>query len=112
MKKIALSLGLAALAFAAHAQSAEVSASDRAATSAVAGFVNHPYHCSQMMGGGNDGDLLPASYNAALDASLREINAPVDQAFALLNARCAKRVAELRAQRGQQVSTLDHSGAR
>ncbi len=110
MKKIALSLGLATLAFAAHAQSAEVSATTSA--SAVASFVNHPYNCTQMMGGGNDGDLLPASYNTALDASLREINAPVDQAFALLNARCAQRVAELRAQRGQQVSTLDRSSAR
>ncbi len=87
MKKIAVSLALSALAFTAHAQSIGTG-------SAVASFVNQPYNCAQMLGGGNDGDTLPSNYNVALDASLKEINAPVDQAFALLNARCAQRVSQ------------------
>lgn len=101
MKKIAVSLALSAIAFAAQAQSM-----DAPGSSAVSSFVNQPYNCAQMLGGGNDGDTLSTSYNVALDASLKEINAPVDQAFALLNARCAQRVSERQVQRAQYVSEL------
>lgn len=96
MKKITFSIALAAMALAAHAQNMEAAApSDLVAASAVSRFVNHPYNCQQMLGGGDDGDTLPTSYNDALDASLKEIKAPVDQAFAQLNARCAQHVSEL-----------------
>ncbi len=110
MKKIAVSLAFAATAFAAHAQSMEApgqSASDT--PSAVSRFVEQPYNCTQMLGGGNDGDLLPTSYNVALDASLKEIKAPVAQAFALLNARCAQRLGARPSQGAQRVSELNRS---
>ncbi|MEQ1658379.1 MAG: hypothetical protein ABL896_06330 [Hylemonella sp.] len=94
MKKIAVSIAFAAMVIATHAQSMETPAPSAAASSAVARFVDQPYNCMQMLGGGNDGDTLPTSYNVALDASLKEINAPVDQAFAQLNARCAMRVSD------------------
>jgi len=96
MKKIAVSIAFAAMAIGTHAQSMETSAPSATAASAVASFVDQPYNCVQMLGGGNDGDTLSTSYNVALDASLKEINAPVDQAFAQLNARCAMRMSESR----------------
>lgn len=105
MKKIAVSLALSAIAFAAHAQSMDT-------PSAVSRFVDQPYNCAHMLGGGNDGDLLPSSYNVALDASLKEIKAPVDQAFALLNARCAQRVSLRPAQGVERVSELSLPAAR
>jgi hypothetical protein len=101
MKKIAVSLALSAIAFAAQAQNMD------APGSAVSSFVDQPYNCVQMLGGGNDGDTLPSSYNVALDASLKEIKAPVDQAFALLNARCAQRVSERQSQGVARVSELN-----
>lgn len=101
MKKIAVSLALSAIAFVAHAQNM-----DTPGSSAVSRFVDQPYNCAQMLGGGNDGDTLSSSYNVALDASLKEIKAPVDQAFALLNARCAQRVSERQVQGAQRVSEL------
>jgi len=104
MKKIAVSLALSAIAFAAQAQNMDAPGSS---ASAVASFVNQPHNCMQMLGGGNDGDTLPTSYNVALDASLKEIKAPVDQAFALLNARCAQRVLSERPSQGvARVSEL------
>jgi len=102
MKKIAVSLALSAIAFAAQAQNMD------APGSAVSRFVDQPYNCAQMLGGGNDGDTLSTSYNVALDASLKEIKAPVDQAFALLNARCAQRVISERQSQGvARVSELN-----
>lgn len=93
MKKLLVSTALAAISFAAHAQNMGAPTQpDFAAASAVARFVDHPYNCKQMLGGGDDGDLLPTSFNVALDASLREINAPVDQALARIRAHCAQRV--------------------
>jgi len=106
MKKFTVSLALAAMSLAAHAQNMGAP-SELVASSAVARFVDHPYNCKQMLGGGNDGDLLPTSYNVALDASLTQINAPVDQAFAQMNARCTQRVSELNAPRVERVSELN-----
>lgn len=103
MKKIAVSLALSAIAFVAQAQNIDATGQS---ASAVSRFVDQPYNCAQMLGGGNDGDLLPSSYNVALDATLKEIKAPVDQAFALLNARCAQRVSERQVQGAQRVSEL------
>lgn len=96
MNKLTVSMALAAMALAAQAQNMEARTQpDLVATSEVARFVNHPYNCRQMLGGGDDGDLLPTSFNVALDASLREINAPVDQALARIHERCAQRVSDL-----------------
>lgn len=96
MNKLTVSMALAAMALVAQAQDMEARTQpDLAATAEVARFVNHPYNCRQMLGGGDDGDLLPTSYNVALDASLNAINSPVDQALARINALCAQRVSEL-----------------
>jgi hypothetical protein len=107
MKKIVVSLALTAIAFAAQAQSMGVSLQSAAPVpSAVSNFLDQPDNCRHMLGGSNDGDLLPSSYNVALDASLREINAPVEQAFALLNARCAQRLSARQAPSVQRVTEL------
>jgi len=96
MNKLTVSIALVAMALAAQAQNMEArTQSDLAATSEVARFVNHPYNCTQMLGGGDDGDQLPASYSVALDASLNTINAPVDQALTRIHALCARRVSDL-----------------
>jgi hypothetical protein len=96
MKKLTVSIALAAMSLAAQAQNMEArTRPDLAATSEVVRFVNHPYNCRQMLGGGDDGDLLPTSFNVALDASLNAINAPVDQALARIHALCAQRVSDL-----------------
>lgn len=96
MEKLAVSLALAAMSLAIHAQNMEAPAStDLVAASEVARFVSHPYNCVQMLGGGNDGDLLPASFNVALEASLKAIDAPVDQALARIHASCVQRVSGL-----------------
>jgi hypothetical protein len=93
MNKLAISIALAAMSLAAHAQSAEApTTSDHVAAAAVSRFVDHPYNCKQMLGGSDDGDQLPSSYSAALDASLKEINTPVDQALTRIKASCAQRV--------------------
>ena len=105
MKKLSVSIALAAMSLAVHAQNVDAPTKpDLAATSAVSRFVDHPYNCKQMLGGGDDGDLLPTSYNVALDASLREINAPVEQALAQIHARCVRRV--------QRVSDLNRRDPR
>jgi hypothetical protein len=109
MKKLAVSLALAAMSLAVHAQNVEASIStDLVAASEVSRFVDHPYNCMHMLGGSDAGDQLPASYSIALDASLKEINAPTDQAIAQINARCTQRVSELNAQRVERVSDLSN----
>jgi hypothetical protein len=96
MKKLSISFVLVVMALASHAQTTP--APDRAdllATSAVARFVEHPYNCSQMMGGRDDGDTLPTSFNVALDASLNEIGAPAPQAMDQLLSLCARSMGAL-----------------
>jgi hypothetical protein len=103
MNKLSVSIALAVLSVAAHAQNmGEPLGTDLVAASAVSRFVDHPYNCKQMLGGSDDGDLLPTSYGVALDASLNEIKAPVDQALARIYARCAQRV--------ERVSDLNRRG--
>ena len=110
MKKLTVSIALAAMSFVVHAQSVNAPAGGTlVAGSELSRFVDHPYNCAQMLGGGNDGDNLPASYNVALDATLKEINAPADQAFARIRANCGTRVS---AMDSQQVSTLTQRDAR
>lgn len=105
MKKLTVSIALAAMSLAVHAQNMEAPAStDRGAASAVSRFVGHPYNCIQMLGGRDGGDQLPASYSVALDASLKEINAPVGQALARINALCAQRVSALNSERVSELS--------
>jgi len=105
MKKLTVSIALAAMSLAVHAQNMQASTStDLVAASEVASFVDHPYNCTQMLGGGNDGDVLPASYNIALDASLKAIHAPADQALARINALCAQRVSALNSERVSELN--------
>lgn len=107
MKKLTVSIALAAMSLAVQAQNMQAPAStELVAAAEVSRFVDHPYNCKQMLGGGDDGDLLPASYNNALDASLKAINAPADQAIARIHTRCVQRVSELNAQGVERVSDL------
>lgn len=108
MKKLTVSIALAAMSLAVHAQNMQASTgTDLVAAAEVSRFVGHPYNCKQMLGGSDADDQLPASYSVALDAALKEINAPVDQAIFQINARCVQRVSELNAQRVERVSDLN-----
>jgi len=110
MKKLTVSIALAAMSLAVHAQNMQAPTStELVAAAEVSRFVDHPYNCNQMLGGGDDGDLLPASYNVALDASLKAIKAPADQAIAKIRASCVQRVSALNSQR---VSDLSSSNSR
>ena len=110
MNKLSVSIALAAMSLAVHAQNMQAPTStDLVAAAEVARFVDHPYNCKQMLGGGDDGDLLPTSYNVALDASLKAINAPAEQAIAKIHARCVQRVSAMNSER---VSELNQSNAR
>jgi len=105
MKKLTVSIALAAMSLAVHAQNMEAPAKpDFAAASAVARFVGHPYYCKHLLSGGDDTELLPNSYSIALDASLKEINASVPQALARVNVLCAWHVNALSSER---VSNLN-----
>lgn len=97
MKKLSISFVLAVMALASHAQTAPAPAkSDRVAKSEVSRFVEHPYNCSQMMGGSDDGDTLPTSFNVALDASLNEIGTPAPQAMDQIVSLCMRNTRTLR----------------
>lgn len=107
MKKLTVSIALAAMSLAVQAQNMQApTGTALVAAAEVASFVNHPYNCQQMLGGGNDGDLLPTSYNVALDASLNAIHAPVDQALARINALCTQRVSALNSERVSELNSL------
>jgi len=100
MNKLSVSIALAAMSLAAHAQSMEAPTKpDLAATSAVARFVDHPYYCKHLLSGGDDTELLPNSYSLALDASLKEVNLTGYQALARINALCAQHVNALNSER-------------
>jgi hypothetical protein len=95
MKTLSISITLAMMALTVHAQNNAVPAkSGVVATSEVSRFVDHPHNCAQMLGGGNDGDTLPAAYNVALNASLNEIGAPPKQAIAQIYLRCLQRMSD------------------
>lgn len=104
MKKLTVSIALAAMSLAVHAQNMEAPiGTDLVAASEVLRFVDHPYNCQQMLGG-NDGDVLPAGYNIALDASLNAIQAPVRQALARIQAICAQRVSAMSSERVSELT--------
>ena len=109
MKKLSVSVALVVMALTAQAQdSAVINKSDLNTTSAVSRFVQHPYNCQQMLGGGNDGDLLPASFSVAQNASLNDSGIPAEQTLALIQARCVQQVSAQGQQNPmQQVSALD-----
>ena len=110
MNKLSVSIALATMSLAAHAQNMDApTKSDLAATSAVARFVGHPYYCKHLLSGGDDTELLPNSYSIALDASLKEINVSVPQALARVNALCAQSVSALNSER---VSDLNPRSSR
>jgi hypothetical protein len=64
--------------------------------SEVLRFVEHPYNCSQMLGGTDHGDMLPDSFNVALEASMKEIDAPAQQAMVQIKLRCMQRMTDLK----------------
>jgi hypothetical protein len=105
MNKLIISIALAAMSLAAHAQSLEASTTlDLTATSAVSRFVDHPYYCKHLLSGGDDTELLPNSYSIALDASLKEINVPGYQALARINALCGQHVNALNSERVSKLN--------
>jgi hypothetical protein len=95
MAKLSVSMAVATLALAAHAQSNAAPVSAGPAGSDVLRFVGDTYNCDKMLGRADDGDQLPAAYSVALNASLNEIKAPADQAIAKIYARCMQHVSTL-----------------
>jgi hypothetical protein len=103
MKKLSISIAsgafmaLAMTTLNAHAQTpSEPVKPALTAKSEVLRFVEHPYNCSQLLGGGDDGDMLPNSFNVALEASLKELNAPAQQAMVQIKLRCMQRATVLK----------------
>jgi hypothetical protein len=97
MKKLSVAISIAALALVAQAQNntAPIN-SGLIATSEVSRFVGNSHNCDIMLGVGHDGDVLPAAYSVALNASLNEINAPADQAIAKIYASCTQHQHDLK----------------
>lgn len=96
MKKLSIPFVLVVMALASHAQTAPAPVkADLVAKSEVSRFLDHPYNCSQMMGGTDDGDTLPTSFNVALDASLNEIGAPAPQAMDQIYSLCVRNMRAL-----------------
>jgi hypothetical protein len=94
MDKLFVSIALAAMSLAAHAQNMDAPAKpDLATRSAVLRFVGHPDYCKHLLSGGHGTALLPNNYSAALDASLNELNGPVSRARAQIKVFCALRSA-------------------
>jgi hypothetical protein len=94
MDKLFVSIALAAMALAAHAQHMDApTKTDLAARSAVLRFVGHPDYCKHLLSGGHGTALLPNNYSAALDASLNELNGPVSRALAQIKGLCTLRTA-------------------
>ena len=110
MKKLTVSIALAAMSLAVHAQNMDAPTKpDFSAISAVSLFVEHPDYCKHLLSRADDTELLPNGYSAGLDASLTEINVSVTQALVRINVLCARRVSALNS---QQVSTLAQRDAR
>ena len=97
MKTLLISLAFVTTALASQAQTTLAPVpSEIVAGSEVTRFVNHPYNCTQMMGGSDDGDTLPASFNVALDASLKELATPAPQAMSRIHSLCVRKMSELK----------------